>query len=168
MSSEHNLTIQRHPHLTQSPKCDKVQPVGVLLHICYNSHRFALAITLRRITLLDQFTFIGVFLIVALIFGVAPIAIAFVLRPKKPNPRKAETYECGLQPHGEAWVQFKAQYYIFALVFVVFDVEAVFLLPWALAYHQLELYAVIEAIIFILILLGALLYVWRKNALEWM
>jgi len=129
---------------------------------------FALAITLRRITLLDQFTFIGVFLIVALIFGVAPIAIAFVLRPKKPNPRKAETYECGLQPHGEAWVQFKVQYYVFALVFVVFDVEAVFLLPWALAYHQLELYAVIEAIIFILILLGALLYVWRKNALKWM
>lgn len=118
--------------------------------------------------MLDQFTFVGVFLIVALIFGVAPLIIAFVLRPKKPNPRKAETYECGLQPHGEAWVQFKAQYYIFALVFVVFDVEAVFLLPWALAYHQLELYAVIEAILFILILLGALLYVWRKNALEWM
>jgi len=118
--------------------------------------------------LLDQFTFIGIFLIVALIFGVAPLTIAFVLRPKKPNPRKAETYECGLQPHGEAWVQFKAQYYIFALAFVVFDVEAVFLLPWALAYNQLGLYAVVEAIIFILILLGALVYVWRKNALEWM
>lgn len=117
--------------------------------------------------MLDQFTFIGVFLIVALIFGVAPIAIAFVLHPKKPNPRKAETYECGLQPHGEAWVQFKAQYYIFALVFVVFGVEAVFLLPWALAYHQLELYAVIEAIIFILILLVGLIYLWRKGALEW-
>ena len=118
--------------------------------------------------MLDQFTFIGIFLIVALIFGVAPLAIAFVLRPKKPNPRKTETYECGLQPHGEAWVQFKAQHYIFALVFVVFDVEAVFLLPWALAYNQLEFYAVIEAIFFILILLGALVYVWRKNALEWM
>jgi len=117
---------------------------------------------------LDQFTFIGIFLIIALIFGVAPLAIAFVLRPKKPNPRKAETYEGGLQPHGEAWVQFKAQYYIFALAFVVFDVEAVFLLPWALAYNQLEFYAVVEAIIFILILLGALGYIWRKNAFEWM
>lgn len=118
--------------------------------------------------MLDQFTFIGVFLIVALIFGIAPIAIAFVLRPKKPNPRKAETYECGIQAHGPAWIQFKAQYYVFALAFVVFDVEAVFLLPWALAYHALGLYAVIEAIIFIIILLAALIYVWRKGALEWM
>jgi NADH-quinone oxidoreductase subunit A len=118
--------------------------------------------------LLDQFAFVGIFLIVALIFGVAPITIAYFFRPKRPNPRKAETYECGLQPRGEAWVQFKVQYYIFALAFVVFDVEAVFLLPWALAYNTLELYAVIEAIIFILILLGALIYVWRKGALEWM
>ena len=118
--------------------------------------------------MLDQFTFIGVFLIVALIFGIAPIAIARVLRPRKPNRRKSETYECGLQPYGDAWVQFKVQYYVFALAFVVFAVEAAFLLPWALAYHALGFYAVIEAIIFILILLGALVYVWRKGALEWM
>lgn len=118
--------------------------------------------------MLNQFTFIGVFLIVALIFGIAPIAIAFFLRPKKPNPRKAETYECGLQPHGEAWGQFKVQYYVFALAFVVFNVEAVFLLPWALAYNALPLYAVIEAIISILILLGGLVYLWRKDALKWM
>jgi NADH-quinone oxidoreductase subunit A len=136
--------------------------------LCHSDHRFALAINLRRITLLDQFTFIGVFLIVALTIGIAPIAIAFFLRPKKPNPRKAETYECGLQPHGDAWVQFKVQYYVFALAFLVFAVEAAFLLPWALAYHALGLYAVIEAIIFILILLAALVYVWRKGALEWM
>ncbi len=117
--------------------------------------------------MLDQFTFIGVFLIVALIFGIAPVAIARVLRPKKPNRRKVESYECGLQPHGDAWVQYKVQYYVFALAFVVFDVEAAFLLPWALAYRALGLYAAIEAIIFILILLGALGYVWRKGALEW-
>ncbi len=118
--------------------------------------------------MLDQFTFIGIFLIVALIFGFAPLAIARVLRPRKPNRRKAETYECGLQPHGDAWVQFKVQYYVFARAFVVFDVEVAFLLPWALAYQALGLYAVIEAILFILILLGALVYVWRKGALEWM
>jgi NADH-quinone oxidoreductase subunit A len=118
--------------------------------------------------LLDQFTFVGVFLIVALIFGFAPVTIARVLRPRKPNRRKVESYECGLQPHGDAWVQFKVQYYVFALAFVVFDVEAAFLLPWALAYQALGLYAVIEAILFVLILLGALAYVWRKGALEWM
>lgn len=122
----------------------------------------------RRSILLNQFTFIGVFLIIALIFGIAPIAFASILRPNKPNRRKSEIYECGLQPHGEAWVQFKVQYYVFALAFVVFDVEAVFLLPWALAYNTLGLYAVIEVIIFILILLGALIYIWRKGALEWM
>ena len=118
--------------------------------------------------MLGQFTFVGVFLIVALIFGIAPLAIARVLRPRKPNRRKVETYECGLQPRGDAWVQFKVQYYIFALAFVVFGVEVAFLLPWALAYRALGLYAVIEAILFILILLGALVYVWRKGALEWM
>ncbi len=118
--------------------------------------------------MLNQFTFVGVFLVIALAFGVAPIAIAFFLRPKKPNSRKASTYECGLEPYGDAWVQFKAQYYIFGLAFVIFDVEAVLLLPWAVAYHALGLYAVIEAMIFILILLGALVYVWRKGALEWM
>jgi NADH-quinone oxidoreductase subunit A len=118
--------------------------------------------------LLNEFAFIGVFLIVALIFGVAPPLMASLVRPKKPNSRKAETYECGMQTHGETWVQFKAQYYVFAIAFVVFDVEAVFLLPWALAYGALPLYAVIEAIIFILILLGGLVYLWRKGALRWM
>jgi NADH-quinone oxidoreductase subunit A len=118
--------------------------------------------------LLDQFAFIGFFLIVALIFGIAPPILASIVRPKKPNPRKSEIYECGMQTHGETWVQFKAQYYVFAIAFVVFDVEAVFLLPWALAYQQLALYAVVEAVIFILILLGGLFYLWRKGALEWM
>jgi NADH-quinone oxidoreductase subunit A len=117
--------------------------------------------------MLDQFAFVGVFLVVALFIGVAPIGIAYVLRPKKPNPRKAETYECGIQARGDAWVQFKVQYYLFALAFVVFDVEAVLLLPWAVAYAALGLYAAIEGVIFILILLSALAYVWRKGGLEW-
>ncbi|MGD2105500.1 MAG: NADH-quinone oxidoreductase subunit A [Anaerolineae bacterium] len=116
----------------------------------------------------SQFTFVGIFLLIALFFGVAPLFIAFLLRPKKSNPRKASTYECGLEPRGGAWVQFKAQYYLFGLAFVVFDVEAVLLLPWAVAYKALDLYAVVEAILFVLILLGALVYIWRKGALEWM
>ena len=68
---------------------------------------------------------------------------------------------------GDAWVQFKVQYYIYALVFVVFDIETVFLFPWAVAYNKLPLFAVIEGVIFILILAVALIYVWRKGALEW-
>jgi len=68
---------------------------------------------------------------------------------------------------GESWVQFKAQYYIFGLVFLVFDVETVFLFPWAVSLGKLPLFAVLEGIIFILILVAGLVYVWRKDALEW-
>ncbi len=72
-----------------------------------------------------------------------------------------------IEPVGEAWIQFKAQYYIFALVFLVFDVEAVFLFPWAVKLGQLGLYAVIEGIIFVAILVAGLVYTWRKGMLEW-
>ncbi|MBN1178736.1 MAG: NADH-quinone oxidoreductase subunit A [Anaerolineae bacterium] len=96
------------------------------------------------------------------------VGLSWVLRPKRPDPRKSEIYECGLEPHGTPWFQFKAQYYIFALVFLVFDVEAVFLFPWAKAYSLIPLYAVIEGVLFILLLAVALIYVWRKGLLEWM
>ncbi len=118
--------------------------------------------------MLNQFAFVGVFLVVAIVFGVAPPVLAWFFRPKKPNPRKSSTYECGMRTHGDTWVQFKAQYYTYALAFVVFDVEAAFLFPWAVAYNGLTLYAVVEAVLFILILLGGLFYLWRQKALEWM
>lgn len=118
--------------------------------------------------MLEQFIFVGVLFLVALFIGIALVGLPWLLRPRRPNPRKSETYECGLRPHGESWVQFKAQYYIFALVFLVFDVEAVFLFPWAVAYNWLPFYAVLEGVLFILLLAVALLYTWRKGALEWM
>lgn len=117
--------------------------------------------------MLEQFTFVGLLFFVALFLSIMMIGLAWLLRPKRPNPRKSEIYECGLQPHGEPWVQYKAQYYIFALVFLIFDVEAVFLFPWALAYNWLPFYAVLEGVIFILLLAAALVYVWRKGVLEW-
>jgi NADH-quinone oxidoreductase subunit A len=117
--------------------------------------------------LLDQFSFIGLLLIVSATFAVIALVLAWVIRPKRPNPIKAETYECGMETVGTSWVQFKVQYYIYALVFVVFDVEAVFLFPLAVAFNQLKLYMVLEMILFIIILAGALLYIWRKGVLEW-
>jgi NADH-quinone oxidoreductase subunit A len=110
---------------------------------------------------------LGIFLLVALALPVIGLILAWFLRPKKPNPIKNATYECGMETIGDTWVQFKAQYYIYALVFVVFDVEAVFIFPWAVAYNKLGLYALVEMVLFILILLGGLLYAWRKDALEW-
>ena len=117
--------------------------------------------------MLDQFIFIGIFVVVALIFGVTLLALAFLLHRKKTRPSEAKVYERGLEAHDEAPVGFKVQHYILALTFVVFDVAAAFLLALAPAYHALELYTVIEIIVFILILLGGLVYVWRKGALEW-
>jgi NAD(P)H-quinone oxidoreductase subunit 3 len=77
------------------------------------------------------------------------------------------TYESGMEPIGGAWIQFNIRYYMFALVFVIFDVETVFLYPWAVAFHRLGLLAFIEALVFIAILVVALAYAWRKGALEW-
>ncbi len=118
--------------------------------------------------MLEPFVFVGMLFLVALFLGGVMLGLPWFLRPKRPNPRKSERYECGLLTHGETWVQFKAQYYIFALAFLVFDVEAVFLFPWALAYNQVPFYAVLEGVLFVLILGAALVYVWRKGALEWM
>jgi len=93
--------------------------------------------------------------------------MAFLIRPKKPGPIKKSTYECGLETMGETWVRFRVQYYIYALVFVIFDIETVFLYPWAVAYNQLGLFALVEMFIFLGILVGGLLYAWRKGVLEW-
>lgn len=117
--------------------------------------------------MLDKFVLIGFLLVVSLAVSSIALGLAWLFRPKKPNPLKSETYECGLETVGPSWVQFRSQYYIYALAFVIFDVEAVFLFPWAVAFDQLKFYMVVEMVIFILILAGALLYVWRKGDLEW-
>ncbi len=117
--------------------------------------------------MLNNWLYIGIFMVIAAFLPAAAIAISAILAPKKPNPLKNQTYECGIQTVGETWVQFKAQYYIFGLIFLVFDVEAVFLFPWAVAFNMLGLYGVVEAVLFILILLGGLIYAWRKGELEW-
>ena len=117
--------------------------------------------------MLSEFAFVGVLILFATLLPVAGLTVAWIIRPKKPNPIKKSTYECGIETRGETWVQFRACYYIFALLFVVFDVEAAFLLPWAVAYSQLSLYALVEAGIFVGVLALALLYAWRKGTLKW-
>ena len=116
---------------------------------------------------MNPWIFVGLFFLAGLIIPVGAIGVAWILSPKKPNPIKQTTYECGIETVGESWVQFKAQYYIFALVFLVFDVETVFLFPWAVELGALGLFAVIEGIIFILILVAGLVYTFRKGMLEW-
>jgi len=115
----------------------------------------------------NEWLFIGIFLVLAPVFPGLALVIPRIIAPKKPNPLKSQTYECGIETVGDTWVQFKAQYYIFALVFLVFDVEVVFLFPWAVAFKLLPLFAVVEGVIFILILVAGLMYAWRKGVLEW-
>jgi len=116
---------------------------------------------------LSQYGLIAVLAIIAIGLPIIGLVLAWLIRPKKPNPAKNATYECGMETIGDTWVQFKAQYYLYALIFVVFDVEAVFIFPWAVAYNKLGLYALVEMILFVAILVGGLLYAWRKGALEW-
>src|SRR5918996_4864822 len=116
---------------------------------------------------MSPWIYIGLFLIVGLLVPVGAIAAAWILGPKKPNPIKQSTYECGIETVGDSWVQFKAQYYIFALVFLIFDVETVFLFPWAVKLGQLGLFAVIEGIIFILILMAGGGDMWGERGVGW-
>lgn len=116
---------------------------------------------------MQSWLYILLFMIVAIIVPFAAILIARILGPRKPNPIKQSTYECGMETVGESWVQFKAQYYVFALIFLVFDVETVFLFPWAISLNALPMFAVVEGVIFILILVAGLVYTWRKGMLEW-
>lgn len=89
------------------------------------------------------------------------------LRPQRFSEEKTTTYECGEQPVGNAWIQFNIRFYVFALIFIVFDVEAVFLLPWATVFRELGTLAYVEGLVFIAILVVALAYVWRKGDLAW-
>jgi len=117
--------------------------------------------------LLNHYAFIGLFALVALLFPVAALIVGALLGPRRPSSAKLAHYECGLVPKGESWIQFKVQYYIYALVFVVFDVETVFLYPWAAAYHKLGLFALAEATLFLAILAVGLAYAWAHGDLQW-
>lgn len=116
---------------------------------------------------LDQWAFVGAFFTVAWLLPVVPIAMNAILAPRRRAPIKTDVYECGVETVGDTWGQIKVQYYIYALIFLVFDVEMVFLFPWAAAYPELSFFGFIAGAIFILLLLEGLVYAWRKGALEW-
>ena len=117
--------------------------------------------------MLTSYSSVLAFIVVALGFLVVNLLVWKVLRPSRFSEEKLTTYECGENPTGSAWVQFNIRFYVFALIFIIFDVEAVFLLPWAVVFRELGLLAFVEGLVFIGILLVALAYVWRKGDLEW-
>ncbi len=108
-----------------------------------------------------------VFLVAIVGILVGALLFWWVLRPSRFSEEKLTTYECGEDPTGNAWIQFNIRFYVVALVFIVFDVEAVFLLPWAVVFRELGVLAYVEGLVFIAILIVALAYVWRKGDLAW-
>ena len=114
-----------------------------------------------------NYLFIGIFLVVAVIFPLLPVLLAKVIAPRKPSPTKSATYECGMETVGETWVQFRVQYYLYALLFVIFDIETIYVYPWAVAFNKLGLFAFVEMVIFLTILAGGWAYAWKKGVLEW-
>lgn len=116
---------------------------------------------------LVDWLYVAVFAVVGTIMAALPLAVVWLLAPRLDQPQKTLTYESGVIPFGQAWAQFNVRYYLFALVFVVFDVEVIYLYPWAIVFRQLGALAFTEMLIFLFILLVGLAYAWKKGALEW-
>lgn len=113
------------------------------------------------------FTFLIVVILTAIALVVLAMTIAKLIAPRSFNPQKGEPYECGIPTRGQSWVQFKVGYYLFAILFLMFDIETVFLFPWAVVVQEVGIYALVSVIFFLLILILGLAYAWRKGALEW-
>jgi NADH:ubiquinone oxidoreductase subunit 3 (subunit A) len=119
----------------------------------------------------NPYLFLVLLLAAALAFALVPLALAWLwarsFSPRKPGPDKNATYECGLESPGDAWVQFKSEYYLYGLIFLLFDVEAVFLLPFAVSFGGLSAGAFIAMMVFLLLLAEGLFWAWRKGVLTW-
>ena len=116
-----------------------------------------------------QYGTVGALALFGVAFGVIAFTLNRVMRPRKPRAEKYTTYECGIDPVGQGWSQTQIRYYIFAFLFVIFDVESVFIFPWAVVFERFPNagQVLVEMVIFILILALGLLYAWKKKVLEW-
>jgi NADH-quinone oxidoreductase subunit A len=116
---------------------------------------------------LSGFGTVFAFLMLGIVFVAGGYLTARMLRPSRPNPEKNSTYECGEPAVGSAWVKFNIRFYVVALIFIIFDVEVVFLYPWATVFKQLGMFALVEVLIFAGILVLGLVYAWAKGDLDW-
>ena len=110
---------------------------------------------------------VAIFLLLGTAMGLGMLIAGWFIRPRNPYPEKLLTYESGITPFMDAHQKFSIRYYIIAMLFLIFDIEAVFLYPWAVAFNHIGLYGLIEMVIFIVILLVGYFYAWKKGALEW-
>jgi NADH-quinone oxidoreductase subunit A len=118
--------------------------------------------------MLTDFGIVLLFLIIGFVFVAMGLIAAAIVRPHHPNPVKQSTYECGEELiSGSPWIKFNIRFYVVALVFLLFDVEIVFLLPWAIVFKSFGWFAFIEMVVFVVILLAGLAYVWAKGDIDW-
>ena len=115
----------------------------------------------------QKYSYFWIFLLIVSFLLIIILSISKLVTPGNKGPEKFTSYESGIEPTGGARIQFQIRYYMFALVFVIFDVETVFLYPWAMSFYEFGIFSFIEALIFISILIVGLIYAWRKGALEW-
>nr|YP_009668316.1 NADH-plastoquinone oxidoreductase subunit 3 [Scapania ciliata]QCW59091.1 NADH-plastoquinone oxidoreductase subunit 3 [Scapania ciliata] len=115
----------------------------------------------------QKYEYFWIFLLIVTLFPVIVSSISKLITPQNEGPEKLTIYESGIEPVGDARIQFQIRYYMFAPVSVIFDVETVFLYPWAMSFYDFGILSFIEALIFISILILGLIYAWRKGALEW-
>ena len=117
--------------------------------------------------MLQQYAFVLILSVLAFALPFVAVILGMILGPRRPDPIKTATYESGVETIGDTWVQFRAQYYLIGLIFLIFDVEVIFLFPIAVAYQNLTMFSVLAAVTFVLILIVGLFLEWRKGALEW-
>ena len=115
----------------------------------------------------ESYLTVGAFAVLGAVLVLVMLGVASVLAPNNPNPQKELTYESGVDPVGSGWSQSYVRYYVFGLLFVIFDVEAVFIFPWAILLEELGLFGLIEMLVFIAILILGLVYAIRKGVLRW-
>ena len=113
------------------------------------------------------FTLLVVVILTAIALVAVALGIARAISPRSYNPQKGEAYECGIPTRGQSWMQFKVGYYLFAILFLMFDVETVFLFPWAAVVQDLGVYGLVSILFFLVVLVLGLAYAWKKGALEW-
>jgi NADH-quinone oxidoreductase subunit A len=117
--------------------------------------------------LVEQYLPIGILLALSILVSIIVIFASRVLGPHRPTPKKVAPYESGMAPIGPAVRRLPVRFYLVAVVFILFDIEVIFLLPWAVIFRKLGLFGLVEMAIFIVILLVGYVYLWRKGALEW-
>ena len=116
---------------------------------------------------LSKYFPIFLFIFTGLILGMLTLLVSYFVQPRYPEPEKLSTYECGAEPFSDARMPFPVRYYIFAMLFVIFDIEVIFLYPWAVVFTKIGIVGLVEMLIFIGLFVVAYVYAWRKGALEW-